>query len=63
MYTLLEMGLFFCMLYTGKQMSFCHFTQFCNVTKIYIEIAIPFIYNVTNWVFEPIWKQRASRKE
>ena len=31
-------------------MSLCYFTQFYNVTKIYIEITNPFIYNVTNWV-------------
>ena len=44
-------------------MSLVYFTQFCNVTKIYIEITGPFIYNVTNWVSEPKWKETPSRKE
>ena len=50
LYTMPENTLLFCVFCTGKQMSLGHFTQFCNVTKIYIEIANPFIYNVTNWV-------------
>ena len=31
---------------TEEQLSVCHFTQFCNLTKIGIEILYPFVYNV-----------------
>jgi len=36
---------------TGKQVSMCHFHQFCKVTKTNVEIMQPFMYNVTITVF------------
>jgi len=31
---------------TEEQLSVCHFIQLCILTKISIEIHIPFVYNV-----------------
>lgn len=35
-----------CVFCTQKQMSFCYFHQFCNMTKISVEIFLFFVYNV-----------------
>lgn len=35
-----------CVFCTGKHVSLCHFTQFCNVTNIFVEIPGAFMYNV-----------------
>ncbi len=40
-----------------------HFPQFCILTKKYIEILAPFVYNVTIRVSAPKWKDFPSRKE
>ena len=37
---------FFWLFCTGKQVSLCHFTQFCNVTNFFVEIPWQFMYNV-----------------
>ena len=42
----LELPLKFCVFCTGKQVSMCHFIQFYNVPKIYVEILLSFVYNV-----------------
>ena len=36
----------FCVFCTEKQSCFWTDTQFCNLTKISIEIPVPFVYNV-----------------
>ena len=46
MCSVLDLCLNFWVFCIGKQVSMCHFIQFCNVPKIYVEIFIPFVYNV-----------------
>ena len=48
-----------CVFCTGKQVSLCHFHQFCILTKEIIEIIGPFVYNVNIRVSAP--KMHAKR--
>ena len=52
-----------CLLYTEKQVSAHHFTQFCKVTKISIAFDASFVYNVTIRVSAPQMEGIPSRKE
>jgi len=47
-----------CAFCTERQLSVCHFTQFCILTKIDIETNTPFVYNVFIVVLSTICKHR-----
>ena len=46
LFMVLKMRRGFCVFYTEKQSFFWKDTQFCNLTKIVIEILLSFVYNV-----------------
>lgn len=56
MYTVPDFKTIFWLFCTGKQVSLCCFTQFCNLPKKDVAFPFSFVYNVIIRVSAPIWK-------